>query len=194
MRHARFLERAGKREEAAAIWQALVARHARTQQVLSAAGDFFERTGADERAEAAYRAAARFRECPPQVRLRLGQFSLDHGDRQQAMEDLEALLAQTRPEIDQYRDCIPLPERLLSLPSAPATWRSAAGSLEDSFGNRQRGLQAARDSRNGATPRSQSEKTNLVRGILRTDREALGEIPFRRPRRVLWRNGTPGVD
>ena len=113
MRHARFLERAGKRDESAAIWQALVARHARTPQVLSAAGDFFERTGADERAEAAYRAAARFRECPPQVRLRLGQFALEHGDRQQAMEDLEALLAQTRPEIDQYQDCIPLPERLL---------------------------------------------------------------------------------
>ena len=119
MRHADFLERAGRRDDAETAWEALAARHARTPQVLSAAGDFFERAGRYERAEKSYRAAARFRGCAPQVYLRLGRFALDRGDRSQALTDFETLLAQTRPEIESLKDCLPLPDRLLFAPPQP---------------------------------------------------------------------------
>ena len=119
MRYADFLERAGRRDDAETVWQALAARHARTSQVLSAAGDFFERAGRYERAEESYRAAARFRGCAPQVYLRLGRFALDRGDRSQALEDFETLLAETRLEIESFKDCLPLPERILHAPAQP---------------------------------------------------------------------------
>ena len=95
MRYAGFLERAQREDEAEIVWQTLAARYARSPQVLSAAGDFFERSGKQERAEAFYRAAVRFRECAPQVHLRLGRFALDRGDRSQALADFENLLAQS---------------------------------------------------------------------------------------------------
>jgi tetratricopeptide (TPR) repeat protein len=117
IRYADFLERAGRREEAENVWRALAARHARNPQVLSAAGDFFERAGNSERAENSYRTAARFSGCAPQVLLRLGRFALERGDRTQALHDFEAVLRETRPQPDSYRDCIPLPERILRLPA-----------------------------------------------------------------------------
>ncbi len=120
MRQADFLERAGRRDEAEAVWQALAARHSRTPPVLSAAGDFFERAGRYERAEESYRAAARFRGCAPQVYLRLGRFALDRGDRSQALMDFETLLTETRPEVDSPADCLPLPDRVLGAPPPPA--------------------------------------------------------------------------
>ena len=120
MRQADFLERAGKRDEAEAVWRSLTVRHARTPQVLSAAGDFFERVGRFERAEDSYRAAARFRGCAPQVYLRLGRFALDRGDRSQALAAFETLLAETRPEIEASKDCLPLPDRILFAPAQPA--------------------------------------------------------------------------
>ncbi len=120
MRQADFLERAGRRDDAEAVWQALAARHARAPQVLSAAGDFFERAGRYERAEESYRAAARFRGCAPQVYLRLGRFALDRGDRSQALMDFETLLAETRPEIESLKDRLPLPDRVLFAPPQPA--------------------------------------------------------------------------
>lgn len=133
IRYAEFLERSGKREEAENIWQALAARHARDPQVLSAAGDFFERVGNNDRAESSYRAAARFSGCAPQVFLRLGRFALDRGDRSQALTDLEMLLRETRPQPESYKDCIPLPERILRAPSPtvrptgprPVQWKVA---------------------------------------------------------------------
>ncbi|MGB8464700.1 MAG: hypothetical protein WCE49_07135, partial [Terrimicrobiaceae bacterium] len=120
MRQADFLERAGKRDEAEAVWRSLTVRHARTPQVLSAAGDFFERVGRFESAEDSYRAAARFRGCAPQVYLRLGRFALDRGDRSQALAAFETLLAETRPEIEASKDCLPLPDRILFAPAQPA--------------------------------------------------------------------------
>ncbi len=120
MRYADFLERAGRRDDAETVWQALAARHARTPQVLSAAGDFFERAGRYERAEESYRAAARFRGCAPQVYLRLGRFALDRDDRSQALADFETLLAETRSEIESFKDCLPLPDRILHAPAQPA--------------------------------------------------------------------------
>ncbi|HET9524457.1 MAG TPA: tetratricopeptide repeat protein [Terrimicrobiaceae bacterium] len=125
MRYAGFLERAQREDEAEGVWQTLAARYARSPQVLSAAGDFFERSGKQERAEAFYRAAIRFRECAPQVRLRLGRFALDRGDRSQALADFEDLLAQTRPEIESFKDCVPLPDRVHSAPAQS----SRAGAL-----------------------------------------------------------------
>jgi hypothetical protein len=101
------------------MWETLAARYARSPQVLSAAGDFFERSGKYERAEAFYRAAGRFRECAPQVHLRLGRFALERGDRSQALADFERLLAETRPEAELFKDCVPLPERILSAPAQP---------------------------------------------------------------------------
>jgi thioredoxin-like negative regulator of GroEL len=123
VRHADYLERAGRREEAENVWKALAARHARDPQVLSASGDFFERTGNSARAEDSYRAAARFRGCAPQVRLRLGQLALDRGDHSQALADFEMLLRETRQLLGSYKDCIPVPERIVQTP-APAV-RSA---------------------------------------------------------------------
>jgi thioredoxin-like negative regulator of GroEL len=120
MRLADFLERAGRRHDAETVWQALAARHARTPRVLSAAGDFFDRAGRYERAEESYRAAVRFRGCAPQVYLRLGRFALDRGDRSQALVDFETLLAETRSEIESFRDCLPLPDRILHAPAQPA--------------------------------------------------------------------------
>jgi tetratricopeptide (TPR) repeat protein len=117
IRYADFLERAGRREEAENVWRALAARHARNPQVLSAAGDFFERAGNSERAENSYRTAARFSGCAPQVLLRLGRLALERGDRAQALNDLEAVLRETRPQPESYRDCIPLPERILRTPA-----------------------------------------------------------------------------
>lgn len=133
IRYADFLERAGKREEAENIWQALAARHARNPEVLSAAGDFFERVGNSDRAESSYRAAARFSGCAPQVFLRLGKFALDRGDRSQALTDLDTLLRETRSQPESYEDCIPLPERILRAPSPsvrttgprPVQWKVA---------------------------------------------------------------------
>jgi thioredoxin-like negative regulator of GroEL len=119
MRYAGFLERAQKEDEAEGMWETLAARYARSPQVLSAAGDFFERSGKYERAEAFYRAAGRFRECAPQVHLRLGRFALERGDRSQALADFERLLAETRPEAELFKDCVPLPERILSAPAQP---------------------------------------------------------------------------
>jgi thioredoxin-like negative regulator of GroEL len=120
MRYADFLERDHKRDEAEAVWLALAVRHARTPQVLTAAGDFFERAGKFGRAEDSYRAAARLRGCAPQVYLRLGRYALERADRSQALEDFETLLAQTRPEIESFRDCLPLPERVLFAPAQSA--------------------------------------------------------------------------
>ena len=117
IRYADFLERAGRREEAENVWRALAARHARNPQVLSAAGNFFERGGNSERAENSYRAAARFSGCAPQVLLRLGRFASERGDRAQALKDFEAVLRETRPQPESYRDCIPLPERILRVPA-----------------------------------------------------------------------------
>ncbi len=117
IRHADFLERAGRRDEAENIWQALATRHARNPQVLSAAGDFFERGGNTQRAESSYRAAARFSGCAPQVRLRLGQLALDRANPSQALADFEMLLRETRPQPESYRDCIPVPDRILYSPS-----------------------------------------------------------------------------
>jgi tetratricopeptide (TPR) repeat protein len=119
IRYAEFLERAGRREDAENVWRALAARHARNPQVLSAAGDFFERMGNSERAESSYRTAARFSGCAPQVLLRLGQFALDRGDRSQALADFEMLLRETRPQAETYKDCIPLPDRILRAPAPP---------------------------------------------------------------------------
>ena len=120
MRYADFLERARRRDEAEAVWQTLTVRHARTPLVLSAAGDFFERAGRYARAEDSYRAAARFRGCAPQVYLRLGRFALDRGDRSQALADFETLLAETRPDIEAFEECVPLPDRILLAPAPPA--------------------------------------------------------------------------
>ncbi len=117
IRHADFLERAGRRDEAENVWQALATRHARNPQVLSAAGDFFERGGNTQRAESSYRAASRFSGCAPQVRLRLGQFALDRGNPSQALADFEMLLRETRPQPESYKDCIPVPDRILHSPS-----------------------------------------------------------------------------
>ncbi len=117
IRYADFLERAGRREEAENVWRALAARHARSPQVLSAAGDFFERAGNSERAENSYRTAARFSGCSPQVLLRLGRFALERGDHAQALSDFEAVLRETRSQPESYTDCIPLPERILRVPT-----------------------------------------------------------------------------
>ncbi len=116
MRYAGFLERAHRRDEAEAVWMTLAARHARTPQVLSAAGDFFERAGRYDQAEKSYRSAARFGGCAPQVYLRLGRYALDRSDRSQALADFEMLLAETRPEIESVKDCLPLPDRILLAP------------------------------------------------------------------------------
>jgi thioredoxin-like negative regulator of GroEL len=134
MRYAEFLERAHREDEAEVAWQTLTARHARSPHVLSAAGDFFERTGKYGRAEAFYRAATRFRGCAPQAHLRLGRFALDRGDRSQALADFETLLAQTRPEIESFKDCLPLPDRVFfthaepsrASASTPPEWKVAS--------------------------------------------------------------------
>jgi predicted Zn-dependent protease len=120
MRYAEFLERAHRDDEAEVAWQTLTARHARNPQVLSAAGDFFERMGKYGRAEAFYRAAVRFRGSAPQAHLLLGRFALDRGDRSQALADFERLLAQTRPEIESFKDCLPLPDRIVFAPAQPS--------------------------------------------------------------------------
>ncbi|HEU4679381.1 MAG TPA: hypothetical protein VFS35_07660, partial [Terrimicrobiaceae bacterium] len=116
IRRADYLERAGRRQEAENLWKTLAARHARDPQVLSASGDFFERTGNFVRAEDSYRAAARFRGCAPQVRLRLGQLALERGDHAQALADFAMLLRETRPQLESYTDCIPIPARIVQTP------------------------------------------------------------------------------
>ena len=120
IQYANFLEHGGRTDEAENVWRALAARHARNTQVLSAAGDFFERAGNGERAENSYRTAARFSGCAPQVLLRLGRFSSERGDRAQALKDFEAVLRETRPQPESYRDCIPLPDRILRVPALSA--------------------------------------------------------------------------
>lgn len=122
IRLAEILERAGRRAEAREAWEAVARRHARSPQALTAAAEFFDRVGDDKRMETCYRAAARFGGCPPQVLLRLGRLALERGDRMQALDDFELLLATTRPDSGFAQDGLPLPDRILSTkePARPA--------------------------------------------------------------------------
>lgn len=121
-RLAEILERAGRREEAREAWDVVVRRHARSAEALTAAAEFFDRIGDDERMETSYRAAAQFGGCPPQVLLRLGRLALERGDRMQALDDFEGVLDTTRPDPGFSQDAMPLPERILSTkePAGPA--------------------------------------------------------------------------
>ncbi len=133
MRYANDLEKAGQDDEARAAWEGGVARFARDPAVLTAAAEYFERTGEDKRMEDCYRAAAKLGGCPPQVLLRLGRIALERGDRSQALEDIQGVLRAIRPETTGYEDCLPLPDRILkstgkpAISLAPGGWRPAAG-------------------------------------------------------------------
>ena len=106
----------------------------------------------------------RFRGCAPQVYLRLGRFALDRGDRSQALVDFETLLAETRSEIESFRDCLPLPDRILHAPAQPARpgappaaqWKVA--SETDNEGCR---LLAIRESPAGFSPAVRKSKNGL---------------------------------
>ena len=120
IRQAEYLERAGKIDEAILAWESVAARHARTPAALTAAADFFERTGDEARMEACTRAAARLGGCPPQGYLRLGRLALERGDRIQALADFEAVLAGTRGDAALCKDCLPLPPRILEWKENPS--------------------------------------------------------------------------
>jgi predicted Zn-dependent protease len=121
---ARFLEQANRRTEAAEAWTAVAALHGRDPAALTAAAEFFDRTGDEARMEACYRGAARFGTCAPQVLLRLGRHALERGDRFQALEDFTAVLNRVRPD-PSTRDILPLPDLLAAQPAPPPAPRSA---------------------------------------------------------------------
>jgi len=120
MRYAECLERGGKIDEAKRAWESVAARHARTPAALTAAADFFERSGDEVRMEACNRAAARLGDCPPQDYLRLGRLALERGDRSQALADFEAVLNNTRSDAGLGKDCLPLPTRILEWKENPS--------------------------------------------------------------------------
>ncbi len=109
MRHAGYLERAGKYAEASAAWTATATRNARSPEVLAAAAAYFERAGDEDRMEAAMRASAGLGGSGPQVSLRLGTLALERGDRSQALADFREVLRVTQPDTSLYKDCLPRP-------------------------------------------------------------------------------------
>lgn len=130
---ARFLELAGLHDEAKAAWMAVASLHARDPAALTAAAEYFDRSGEEGKMEACYRGAAKFGSCPPQILLRLGGLALERGDRSQALADFEAVLERARPDSSSGKNCLPLPDLLADAPAPPAVpmtpggWRRPPG-------------------------------------------------------------------
>lgn len=130
---ARYLEQAGRFEEARAAWRAVASLHARDPVALTAAAEFFDRTGDEAGMESCYRTAAKFGNCAPQVWWRLGRLALERGDRSQALADFEAVLKRARPDPSGAKNMLPLPEVLADVaafpevPVVPGGWRRPPG-------------------------------------------------------------------
>jgi predicted Zn-dependent protease len=130
---ARYLELAGRREEATGAWTAVASLHGRDPGALTEAAEFFDRTGNEAKMEFCYRGAAKFGNCAPQVLLRLGGLALERGDRFQALEDYSAVLSRVRPD-PAAREILPLPELLANerpkpapTVATPSGWRRPGG-------------------------------------------------------------------
>lgn len=130
---ARYLELAGRRDEAAGAWMAVASLHGRNPDALTEAAEFFDRTGDEAKMEFCYRGAARFGNCAPQVLLRLGGLAMERGDRFQALEDFTTVLKRVRPD-PAAKVILPLPELLANEPApstptlaTPSGWRRPAG-------------------------------------------------------------------
>jgi len=130
---ARFLEQAGRHDEAKTAWTAVSSLHARDPAALTAAAEYFDRSGDENKMESCYRGAVKFGSCAPQILLRLGGLALERGDRSQALADFEAVLERVRPDPSSAKNCLPLPGRLADAPAAPAVpmtpggWRRLPG-------------------------------------------------------------------
>ena len=121
-----FLERAGRREEAENVWRALAARHARNPQVLSAAGDFFERAGNSERARRIRIAPPRFSGCAPRCSCGWGGLPWSVATARRLSTTWRQSCAK-HDAAESHRDCIPPPERILrSQPLRPHEWTGAS--------------------------------------------------------------------
>ncbi len=90
---AEYLEKAGLWSQAREAWAAIARRFAREPAALVAVAEFQERDGKLEDSERSYRQAGDLAGNSPAILFKLGRLARDRGDRLQAANDLEKLLA-----------------------------------------------------------------------------------------------------
>ncbi len=112
-RYADLLEASGQIPEAGVAWQDIARRFPRDSEVLSRAAEFFTKWENDAEAEKCLRQLANLGACTPQQLLSLSRKT---DNREQAVADLETLLATTRPDL-KGKPVLPYPAEL----TVPAT-------------------------------------------------------------------------
>ncbi len=90
---AEYLEKAGLWSQAREAWVAIARRFAREPAALVAVAEFQERDGKVEDSERSYRLAGDLAGNSPAILFKLGRLARERGDRLQAANDLEKLLA-----------------------------------------------------------------------------------------------------
>ena len=90
---AEYLEKAGLWSQAREAWAGIARRFAREPAALAAVAEFQERDGRQEDSERSYRLAGDLAGNPPAILFKLGRLAHERGDRLQAANDLEKLLA-----------------------------------------------------------------------------------------------------